>query len=107
VWSLVHKADGTVSDLAGDGAWDQPMQSNGYGRPSIPLKVTDLDALYVGSTDGSLYELALADGTVSTWIVLGDGGATVGSPGLDNQNSLAYVGSEDGSVYAVGLPLTP
>ena len=61
--------------------------------------------MYVGSTDGRLYQLDTTDGTVVTSEQMGDGTATVGSPGYDWMNSLAYVGAEDGSVYAVTLPL--
>ncbi len=80
--------------------WVRPIAG-----PSIPLTLADLGALYVGSTDGRLYQLDPADGSVVTSVLMGAGTATVGSPGYDWMNSLAYVGAEDGSVYAVTLPL--
>jgi len=42
---------------------------------------------------------------VTSSVLLGDGSATIGSPGYDYFNSMAYVGSESGAVFAVTLPL--
>ena len=61
--------------------------------------------LYVGSSNGRLYQLNAATGAVQTWVVLGDGTATIGSPSRDGVNNMAYVGSESGAVYGVELPL--
>ncbi|MEN8164521.1 MAG: PQQ-binding-like beta-propeller repeat protein, partial [Acidobacteriota bacterium] len=80
-------------------------QQSGVGGPSIPLTLADQGAMYVGSTDGRLYQLNPTTGGIVTSVVMGAGTATIGSPGYDWMNSLAYVGTEDGSVYAVTLPL--
>ena len=72
--------------------------------PSLPLAPYRDTHLYVGSTDGRLYQLDTS-GTVTTSVMLGDGSATVGSPALDVTDSVAYVGSESGAVYAIQLPL--
>jgi len=75
------------------------------GGPSIPLAPYGASKLYVGSSDGSLYQLDAASGNVDTSLMLGDGSGAVGSPAYDTVNNIAYVGSEAGVVYAVTLPL--
>ena len=73
--------------------------------PSIPLVPVGGTVLYVGSSNGDLYQLDAATGAVQTQVQLGDGTATIGSPALDGINNMAYVGSESGAVYGVVLPL--
>jgi outer membrane protein assembly factor BamB len=80
-------------------------QQSGVAGPSIPLALADQGTVYVGSTNGSLYQLDATNGSVVTSEQLGSGSATIGSPGYDWANNLAYVGAEDGAVYAVVLPL--
>ncbi|RKZ70226.1 MAG: hypothetical protein DRQ48_06630, partial [Gammaproteobacteria bacterium] len=98
VWALTD--NGASVSLA----WRQTDNAVDVVGPSIPLTLADQGAMYVGSTDGRLYQLNTASGAVVTSAVMGAGTATVGSPGYDWMNSLAYVGAEDGSVYAVTLP---
>jgi len=73
--------------------------------PSTPLAPFRDTRVYVGSTNGRLYQIDAATGSVTTSVVLGDGTAAVGGPALDVINNMAYVGSESGTVYAVQLPL--
>jgi hypothetical protein len=63
--------------------------------------------LYVGGSDGSLYEIdvAVAGAPTVKSVVLGDGSAVVGAPSLDRDNSLVHVGTEAGVFYAVSVPL--
>jgi outer membrane protein assembly factor BamB len=74
--------------------------------PSIPLFTPGSHYLLVGSSDGNLYQLdvAVTPPTVKS-VKLGDGTATVGSPGLDVANQLLYVGTTAGAIYAVAVPL--
>ena len=81
-------------------------QQNTIAGPSIPLTLAAQGEMYVGSTDGNLRQLDTSDGGIVATLPMGAGTATVGSPGYDWINSLAYVGAEDGSVYAVTLPLS-
>ncbi|HWS72179.1 MAG TPA: hypothetical protein VN605_08690, partial [Thermoanaerobaculia bacterium] len=79
--------------------WKQTISA-----PSIPLFVGQL---IVGSGDGRLYQLtnlAAASPTVTS-VLLGGGGATVGSPSYDSDYNLIYVGTDAGAVYAVSLPI--
>ncbi|MCD4749527.1 MAG: S8 family serine peptidase [Thermoanaerobaculales bacterium] len=80
-------------------------QETGVGGPSIPLTLADQGVMFVGSTDGRLYQLNTITGIPEASRLLGAENVTVGSPGYDWLNSMAYVGAEDGSVYAVTLPL--
>ncbi len=87
------------------GSASQAWQQGGVAGPSIPLAPFGDSVLYVGSTNGSLYQLDADTGTVQTSVVLGDGTAAIGSPAMDIINNMAYVGSESGAVYGVQLPL--
>ncbi len=62
--------------------------------------------VYVGGSDGKLYEL---DTLGPSWrsVTLGDGSAAVGAPSLDWPNDLIHVGTEAGVFYAVEIPLSP
>ena len=74
--------------------------------PSIPLLVAATNYLYVGGSDGQLWELELSQipplGKRS--VMLGDGTGVVGAPSYDNVNLLVYVGSDAGIYYAVTSP---
>lgn len=74
-------------------------------NPSIPLVSFSDPYVWVGGSDGRLYQLDVANGMVDTSIILGDGTAAVGSPALDVINSTAYVGTTGGHLYPVMLPL--
>jgi len=95
VWAL------TDNDTSASQAWRQTH----VAAPSIPLAPVGDTRLYVGSTDGHLYQLDVSTGAIQTSVQLGDGAATIGSPALDVLNDTAYVGSESGAVYGIQLPL--
>ncbi|NOZ79559.1 MAG: PQQ-binding-like beta-propeller repeat protein [Acidobacteria bacterium] len=97
IWAITD--DGSSASLG----WKQTSVAS----PSIPLHVFGADPtyLYAGSSDGKLYQLSAADGSVVTSVTLGDGSATIGSPAYDHVNSTLYVGSESGAVYGVQVPL--
>ncbi len=69
--------------------------------------VSGSDYVYVGGSDGKLYEIDVSAGPAPTIksVVLGDGLAAIGSPSLDWQNGLVHVGTEAGVFYAVEVPL--
>lgn len=78
--------------------------------PSTPLYPPGSPYLWLGSSDGRLYQVEVATGTPSQEpdfrsVLLGDGGGGVGSPSYDVRFDLLYAGTEDGAIYAVTAPL--
>ncbi len=75
-------------------------------RPSSVLFVPASHKLYVGGSNGRLYEIDVTTVT-QRWVQLGDGKAVVGAPSFDWENNLVHVGTEAGIFYAVSVPLPP
>jgi len=76
--------------------------------PSPVLFVPGSHYVYVGGSDGRLYELDVLGSPPSVnSVALGDGLSTVGGPSLDWWYSLVHVGTEAGIFYAVESPLLP
>lgn len=74
-------------------------------KPSAVLFVGGSSHLYVGGSDGNLYQIDVAAAPSVEYATLGDGKATVGAPSIDLQNDLVHVGTEAGVFYAVDVPL--
>ena len=76
-------------------------------RPSPVLFVPGSHYVYVGGSDGKLYEIDVAGTPVVNGVPLGDGLSVVGAPSLDRgfSPSLVHVGTEAGVFYAVSVPL--
>jgi uncharacterized repeat protein (TIGR01451 family) len=74
--------------------------------PSASVTWTGWPYVYVGSSNGQLYELDATNGSNVDVIALGDPGspAAVGAPTVDGRGGLMYAPSEAGIVYAVELP---
>jgi uncharacterized repeat protein (TIGR01451 family) len=77
--------------------------------PSIPVfgRIGGIAYVWVGSTNGRLYQIDAATGAVMTSVQLGGGVSVIGAPSLDTTNTLIYVGSDSGTFYAVRVPLVP
>jgi outer membrane protein assembly factor BamB len=77
--------------------------------PSAPILARiGLDTfVYVGGSDGRLYQVNVADPFASGGIksVLVRPGAIVGAPAYDGTQAMIYVGTDAGAVYAVQAPL--
>jgi outer membrane protein assembly factor BamB len=102
----------TVNNVWGlaDGASTPVWPAVSLPAPSIPLFANGSPYLYVGGSDGRLYQLdmTLADGATPPTVrsvPLGDALAGAGPPSFDVPNALIYVGSEGGVIYAVQYPL--
>ncbi len=75
--------------------------------PSIPLAAVSDPLVWVGGGDGKLYQLDVSGASpAATSVVLGDGSAAAGSPGLDVVDGVAYLGTDAGRLYAVDVPLS-
>ena len=72
--------------------------------PSIPLVPFGNPFVYVGSSDGDLYEIDPTGPSLKS-VALGGGTAAIGSPAWDRVNSQVVVGADDGRMYAVLVPL--
>jgi len=100
VWGVSDGA--TMLDNLGGGV------SLGAGvHPSPVLFVPGSHYVYVGGSDGQLYEIDVAGAPVVKPVALGDGLSVVGAPSLDRGFSpnLVHVGTEAGVFYAVQVPL--
>jgi hypothetical protein len=100
VWGVSDTADPMADKFAGGVSLAAGV------TPSPVLFVPGSHYVYVGGSDGRLYELdVLVSPPPVKWQVLGDGRAEVGAPSLDWPNGLVHVGSEAGVFYAVESPL--
>ena len=98
--------DGRVWALSDGGASASVVWSYAVAAPSFPLPLAyaAVDySLYVGSSDGVLYELNIADG-VLTGTSPSFSSGTVGDPALDQSNLRLIVGTEQGNVFSVDGP---
>jgi hypothetical protein len=100
VWGVTDGGTPTMTDKYG-GAINLP----GGAKPSPVLFTPGGHHLYVGGSDGKLYEIDTLVGTAANSVQLGDGLATVGAPSLDRGFNLVHVGTAAGIFYAVQVPL--
>ncbi|MEE8217387.1 MAG: hypothetical protein V3S03_00315, partial [Vicinamibacteria bacterium] len=78
----------------------------GSVTPSTLLFVPGSTYVYVGGSDGTLYEIDVLPAIPTLKpVTLGDGLATVGAPSLDWFYDLIHVGTEAGIFYAIQVPL--
>jgi hypothetical protein len=83
-----------------------PISLPGGAKPSPVLFVPGSHYVYVGGSDGKLYEIDTLQATpVPKPVTLGDGLAVVGAPSYDRVHNLVHVGTEAGIFYAVQVPL--
>ena len=63
--------------------------------------------VYVGSSDGKLYQIdkSLGAGQTLKSVTIGAGTSAVGAVALDSPNNLVYVGTDGGALYSVSVPL--
>jgi len=98
VWGVTDDVGGMVNKFGS-------ALSLGAGvKPSPVLFIPGSHYLYVGGSDGSLYQFELLGGPLES-VTLGNGKSAVGAPSLDRDFNLVHVGSEAGIFYAVALPL--
>ncbi len=74
--------------------------------PSAPIlaRIGGVAYVYVGSSDGHLYQIE-ADNPGVIKSVLLQAGAQIGAPSFDVRDGMIYVGSEAGAIYAVQAPI--
>ena len=100
VWGVTDTGAATMTDKFGG-----PVSLGGTVKPSPVLFVPGSHYVYVGGTDGKLYELDVLGAPGIKSVTLGNGLAAIGAPSLDRVYNLIHVGSEAGIFYAVQTPL--
>jgi hypothetical protein len=83
-----------------------PVWTTAITNPSAPISVTGLSFVFVGSSDGTIHELALATGTDVKDEVANNGPTigTVGDPSIDEALSRIYITATDQRAYAFTIP---
>ena len=112
--TMVHSIS---DDGSGNLTPNWSFDAAGTLEPSIVLHWPNTDLLFVGSKDGTLWQIDFSAAPIltATSQTLGDGVGHIGAPSLDIGlappdvsvlgNSLLLVGSESGALYAVEVPL--
>ena len=90
----VYALDPVNGDTAA--GWTDPIT---IGQPSNPVVFNQ--GLYVGSSDGNLYEYAITSGAQTGVRAVG---STVGDPVVDAYLWRIYAGAADGRIYAFTTP---
>ena len=83
-----------------------PVWTTAITDPSAPIALNGLSFVYVGSSDGTIHELALATGADVKNEVANSGPTvgTVGDPSIDEALSRIYVTTTDQRAYAFTIP---
>jgi hypothetical protein len=100
VWGVTETA-GVLTNKFGGGI---PLP--GAAVPSVALFHTGSHYLYVGGSNGVLYEIdtQLAAPVADVALVLGAAPLTIGAPSLDRPFGLVHVGTEAGVFFAIEMP---
>jgi hypothetical protein len=95
-------SDGNVWALAtpssASAAWKTKPVSGGTVAQLLPAN----NVLWVGGSNGRLYQLDLTSGAVAKTLTIGSGTLSVGPVSTETTGEL-YVGTTDGTLYKVGL----
>jgi hypothetical protein len=108
--ALYFATDNYVWGVSDDGSasmsLDFSVGLDAGARPSAALFVPGSHYVYVGGSDGKLYEIDVV-GASKKSVDLGGGSVVVGAPSLDRgfAPNLVHVGTEAGVFYAVSVPL--
>ena len=100
VWGVTDTGAALMTNKFG------PINLPAAAKPSPVLFLPGNHYLYVGGSDGKLYEIYVLPAVpVLKQVPLGNGLAVVGAPSLDRIYNLVHVGTEAGIFYAVQVPL--
>jgi len=97
----VKYTTGTGFTTTGTGTWTTTMP--GSCTPSAPIGYDGLAKVYVGCSDGSIYQLDVSTGTISGSRSIRTG-STLGDATMDVVMSILIFGSSNSRVYAVPFP---
>ena len=108
---LLFATDNLVWVVQDDGSTLSPKYAGGISlgggvTPSPVLYVPGSGLVFVGGSDGKLYQIDVSGTTpVLKSVQLGGGSALVGAPSFDRGFGLVHVGTAAGVFYAVQIPL--
>lgn len=99
---LFNKATNTFT-TTGAGTWTITMPGTTPCTPSAPVGFAGLSKVYVGCTDGNVYQIDVASGTIDGTRLLRANNA-IGDPTLDVVLNLLIVACANSRVYALKYP---
>lgn len=104
--NLVFSTTNRVHSIADNGASASLNWSvTSVPGPSSPLVHIGGSQIYVGGSNGVLYQLDKGSGSVTGSRTIGSGSAAVGSPAFANVGDVLFVGTEAGTIHSVTTPL--
>ena len=94
--------DGNVWALAGSSASSTLWKTRPVASGTVAQMLPANTSLWVGGSNGTLYQLSLATGAVTTTLTIGAGTLSVGPVSTETTGEL-YVGTTDGTLYKIQL----
>ena len=101
VKAVIFNSTTNTFTTSGAGTWSIAMP--GGCAPSEPLGYPGFAKIYVGCSDGTMYQIDIASGAIDKSKSLRPG-STLGDPTLDLTLSVLMVGSTSSRVYAISFP---
>jgi hypothetical protein len=95
-------ADGNVWALASPTASSPLWKRRPVAAGTVGQLLPGTGSLWVGGSNGVLYQLSLASGSVTRTMTVGGGTLALGPVSTETAGEL-YVGSSDGTLYKIGL----
>lgn len=96
-------ADGNVRMINSQGVQVWRTQIAG-ASPPLPLPTVGQGKLYVGGSDGLVYELALSTGAVTASRSVGGGSVVASAPAYDATDATLHLTTSQGNQYAFNVP---
>ena len=103
VKQVIFNSSTNTFTTSGAGTWSVTLPGAPACAPSEPAWGGNINKIYVGCSDGAVYQIDVATGTVDNSKSLRPG-STLGDATLDVTLSQLIVGSTSSRVYAVSIP---
>jgi hypothetical protein len=103
VRAVKYTAGAASFTTTGAGTWTTTMPGTTACTPSAPIGYDGLSTVYVGCTDGNIYQLDVATGTISSSRHVRDT-TTLGDATIDVTLNLLIFGTSSSRVYAMPFP---
>jgi outer membrane protein assembly factor BamB len=93
--------DGTTATFK----WQKSYAQINNSSAPLLARIGGVAYVYVGSSDGRLYQIEADSPTAVKSIPLAGPSVTIGAPAFDVFGNMIYVGSDAGVIYAVQAPI--